>query len=91
MLLDQVPQRVGEETEGRRYQAGYTEQKLSPKHVLLKCAFMGGQHSLALDTGINNYLYWTPGCTRRPCFGCYVHAGTLSSRLLLQCFEGFLG
>jgi len=69
MLLHQVPQRVGEETEGRRYQTGYIEQKLSPKHVLLKCAYTGGQQRLALNTGIN-YFYWSPGCTRRPCFRC---------------------
>lgn len=42
-------------------------------------------------TCIINSCGWSPGCIGRSCFGCCVHASTLSSWLLIKGFEGFLG
>lgn len=61
MLLDQVPQGVGEETGGRQYQTSYREQKLSLKACTAEVGIQMVSTGL-LCTQVLLTFFWLESC-----------------------------
>lgn len=100
MLLHQEPQRVGEKADRRPDQTGYTEQNLIPRKWILKWAFLSGQHSLAHIRLTRPITATIAQVFFTPLVGALADQGilfwllctcTLSSWLLIKCFESSLG